>query len=84
MDIQPPLDIFTELAMLFRVGSKFHEVNMIHCDIEPENIILHNGKLTLIDLGGLGEIGVAVREYAPAFVVSAIKVARVDCLALRL
>jgi serine/threonine protein kinase len=72
MDIQPPLQMFNLLATtLLRGGSRFHELNLSHCDIKPENIMLHNGNFVLIDLGGVVNIGQPIRDCTPSYILDA-------------
>ena len=78
MDIQPPLFMFDLLAStLLRGGSRFHTLNLSHCDIKPENIMLHNGSFVLIDLGGVVKIGQSIRDYTPSYILDA-KIDEVD------
>ena len=69
----PPEELFRILEPLFSALSELHDAGLIHRDISPENLMLENGKVRLLDFGcaresagGSATMTVALKyDYAP-------------------
>ena len=47
----PPKELFDMIEPLFGALTSLHEKGLIHRDISPDNLMLENGKIRLIDFG---------------------------------
>lgn len=69
----PPEELFPMLEPLFHALSTMHENGLIHRDISPDNLMLENGKVRLLDFGcareasrGVETMTIALKHgYAP-------------------
>lgn len=52
-----PEELFPMLEPLFKALSMFHETGLIHRDISPDNLMLEDGKIRLLDFGCAREAG---------------------------
>lgn len=50
-----PQELFPMIEPLFRALSTLHEGGLIHRDISPDNLMLENGEVRLIDFGCAGK-----------------------------
>lgn len=58
-----PMHMFNKVAIcVLSAGSRFCELNMAHCDIKPENVMMLDGEYTVIDLGAVCKYGEPVVE----------------------
>ncbi|MGM9619734.1 MAG: protein kinase [Oscillospiraceae bacterium] len=69
----PPKELFQTLEPLFQALSIMHETGLIHRDISPDNLMLENGRVRLLDFGcaretsrGTETLTIALKHgYAP-------------------
>jgi serine/threonine protein kinase len=50
-------------ASMISAGLRLEECKLVHCDIKPDNIMLGDGVVVLIDLGSVVSVGAPVAEY---------------------
>ena len=69
----PPRELFRTIEPLFQALAMMHESGLIHRDISPDNLMLENGKVRLLDFGcarettrGTETLTIALKHgYAP-------------------
>jgi serine/threonine protein kinase len=71
LPLPPKLAFETTKAML-SAGAALHKLELCHCDIKPDNVMLdHDGKIVLIDLGAITPFKMSPREITPGFALGA-------------
>ncbi len=53
----PPAELFEMIEPLFGLMQTMHEMQLLHRDISPDNIMIENGEVKLLDFGCARDIG---------------------------
>lgn len=62
----PSTDTIKKLGWLREISSgldSVHQKGIVHCDVKPDNIMLHNGHIRLIDFGTANRIGQPITTF---------------------
>lgn len=67
-----PMNMYRKLVRcLLTAATRLHQIELVHCDIKPENIMICNGEFTVIDLGAVTAFGQAAREHTMGYAMEA-------------